>query len=1048
MESSLGKCHWANVMDYMDTTPPMFGLDLFSTSDKLPYLDSRQTDQPFVADYLAQLRLAGFSGDCHLDYGTRLISATDNSVYQQLPQAVVYPKKSEDLNFLLRVIQQDPTRFGDIHFAPRGGGTGTNGQSLGTGIIVDCSKYLTKILSFDPEQQLVTVQPGVILDQLNDFLKPHGFFFPPSVSTSSRATLGGMTGTDASGKGSRIYGKVSDYINHLTMVLHNGDSFVSSPLAGDALQSCLARKDYIGDIYRFLHQALQQNQDEIERQFPKMNRGLTGYNLQKSLTSDGVMDLSYLFAGAEGSLGFIQEICFRVLPIPKYKALLSVRYDQFNAALEGVQTLLQAEPAAIEVIDDKILTLAQGDIIWTQVQSIVGGATDPRPCLGINFVEFISDDAQDLQTQIARAEALLIADQQKNSHILGWNSAFEGADIAAIWEMRKKSVGLLGGLQGQRRAIPFVEDTAVPPENLAPFIREFRQILDQHQVDYGMFGHADVGCLHVRPTLDLCDGDDFVRFRQISDQVTELTLKYGGLLWGEHGKGYRGEYSPFFFGPQLYGLLQQIKTYFDPQNRFNPGKIAIPTDSKADSLTAIDVPPFRADFDLDIDPDLQKQFPKALQCNGNGACFNWDVMDPMCPSYKVTGNRLFSPKGRAGLLREWLRLRSLVAAGDQDSRHDKDQRSDFSHQLYESFQACLSCKACATQCPVKVDIPEMKSKFLELYHQRYRRPARDYLIALLETFLLKSQAIAKWQNLIQSWGVVKWGMRHSIGIVDLPKRREERLFGRSGFFDATGILPADPEYLSSLTTIERQKTVLILLDSFTTHFEDPALKGHIRLLQLLGYRLYYLPCQANGKALHVKGFLKKFAQLTERIHDFFMPFQKLGLPVIALDGATALMFRQEYQKVLPRDTWIMPVLIHEFLVTKLAGLPKIKEPVSNEIEPNETEIALFGHCTEKTAISMTEKNWQKIFAHYNFKLSPVKVGCCGMAGLYGHEAENAENSFNIFQQSWQPKLANHQDRPIAVTGFSCRCQMDRFGYGKPAHPTEILASLLDSKLEE
>lgn len=1028
-------------MDAVDN-PPMFGSDLFSASDKLPYLESRQIDQPYVADYLAQLRLAGFAGDCHLDYGTRLISATDNSVYQQLPQAVVYPKTSEDLNHLMRVLQQDPDHYKDIHFAPRGGGTGTNGQSLGTGIIVDCSKYLTQILSFDPDQHLVTVQPGVVLDQLNDFLKPHGFFFPPSVSTSSRATLGGMTGTDASGKGSRIYGKVSDYIDEMTMVLHNGDNFVSRSVTGEALQTCLARQDYIGDIYRFLHQALQENQQEIECQFPKMNRGLTGYNLQKSLTQDGVMDLSYLFAGAEGSLGFIKEIRFRVLPIPKYKALLSVRYDQFNAALEGVQTLLPAEPAAIEVIDDKILTLAQADIIWTQVQSVIGGETDPRPCLGMNFVEFVSDDAEDLQNQIIRAEQLLVADQQQNNHILGWNTALEASDIAAIWEMRKKSVGLLGSLQGQRRAIPFVEDTAVPPENLAPFIREFRQILDAHQVDYGMFGHADVGCLHVRPTLDLCDGDDFVRFRQISDQVTELTLKYGGLLWGEHGKGYRGEYSPFFFGPQLYGLLQQIKTLFDPQNRFNPGKIAMPTDREAEGLTAIDAPPFRADFDLDISSDLQTEFPKALQCNGNGACFNWDVMDPMCPSYKVTGNRLFSPKGRAGLLREWLRLRSLVASGNENNPGAIGERADFSHQLYESFQACLSCKACATQCPVKVDIPEMKSKFLSLYHQRYRRPARDYFIAILEVFLSKSQAIAQLQNWVQSWEVTKWGMQKSLGIVDLPKRRAEKIFGKSGFLAKTGILPADHKYLSALTGEARQKTVLLLLDSFTTYFEDPALKGHIRLLQLLGYQVYYLPCHPNGKALHVKGFLKQFARLTAKIHDYFVPYQQLDLPIIAVDGATALMFRQEYPKTFPQQTWIKPVLIHEFLVTELKQQPK-----SEGQQEGLTDIALFGHCTEKTAISMTEKNWQKIFSHYNYKLSPVKVGCCGMAGLYGHEAENAQNSFNIFQQSWQPKLAYYQDHQVAVTGFSCRCQMERFGYEKPAHPAEILANLLADKQE-
>ncbi len=1026
-----------------------------SSSDIIPVLPLHHSDDPYIQFYVDLLRQNGFSGDCHLDYATRLLSATDNSVYQVLPKAVIYPKTAQDLNILVKTSLADGCE--EVFFAPRGGGTGTNGQSLTTGIIVDTSKYLTQIKAFNTKDCVVTVQPGVVLDQLNAYLQDFGFFFPPNISTASRATVGGMTGTDASGKGSRIYGKVSDYIESLTVVLANGESWVSRKLSGTALQAVLARDDAIGHLHRQIYQGLRTHAVEIEQQFPKMNRGLTGYNLQHALQDD-VLDLSYIFAGSEGSLGFIQEISFRVLPLPTYKGLVAIRYPSFNAALENVSVLLKADPVAVEVIDDKILTLAQSDIIWAQVERIMGGQQDSVPCMGVNFVEFTAQTQVELQKKIAKLCDLLQQnlDQGYQDQIIGWQCAYEKDEIDALWEMRKKSVGLLGGLQGKRRAIPFVEDTAVPPENLPSFIREFREILEKYGVDYGMFGHADVGCLHVRPTLDLCDAEDYLHFRMISDEVVALTLKYGGLLWGEHGKGYRGEYSPYFFGPVLYKFLQKIKFLIDPSNKFNPGKIASPFNVEgkqseqtegARRITGIDEVAFRADYDLDVNESLQEIAPKALQCNGNGACYNWDVSDPMCPSYKVSRNRLYSPKGRAGLMREWLRRLSLAQGADIESQGRGghiQETEDFSHHVYQAFNSCLSCKACATQCPVKVDIPEIKSQFLAMYHRRYRRPLRDYIIAHTETLSAFLIYFGNIQNRLFQSEFFQTILRKRIGIVDLPHFRQKRLEGRWGIFEKMGVLKANPEYLNNLSEDQKRKTLLIILDSFTTYFEDDAPIAHIELLQVLGYDVFYIPCYQNGKALHVKGFLQQFGRKVKKLQKIYAPFRKSNIPIIAIDAATALLFRQEYAKLWREKECIQPLLLHEWLDQNLTSLLNVE--LCKHMAPF-PETALFAHCSEKTALADMPQKWQKIFSYFGLKLHIVETGCCGMAGIYGHEVEHRQDSQALFEMSWQKPLAEFSHQNIAVTGFSCRCQMKRFaGSGSNGqHPARILREYLSPK---
>ena len=980
--------------------------------------------------FLKALEESSFKGEIKADYPTRLLSSTDNSVYQVMPQAVVYPVCEEDLNVIAEI--GDHIEFRGISFAPRGGGTGTNGQSLNTGVVVDASKHLNNILEFDEEKRLVTIQPGVVLDQLNAFLKEKGYFFPPAVSTSSRATLGGMTGTDASGKGSRIYGKTSDYIEEMDVVLSGGQTWTSKPLSADEMKTVMEREDIVGNIHRQAYRSIVDNEELIENTFPKMNRGLTGYNLQHALDNNGTFNMSYLLAGSEGSLCFTQKMTFRVIPLPKVKGLVTVRYATFNEALEGVQLILKADPAAVEVVDDKIMTMAQEDIIWTQVGDMLGGEEGEAKTLGMNFVEFVGNSQEEVDRQIEELERLLNEAKGLAGQATGWRSTGDSSQISALWEMRKKSVGLLGALQGKRRAIPFVEDTAVPPENLAPYIREFRDLLDGHGVDYGMFGHADVGCLHVRPTLDLTDVMDEPKLREISDGVADLTKKYGGLLWGEHGKGFRGEYSPKFFGPKLYDELRKIKSAFDPHNLFNPGKIATPYTMPEVELTAIDEAQLRGQVDRTLDEKLKEAFPKATLCNGNGACFTWDSFDPMCPSYKATRDRVQSPKGRAGLLREWLRLRT--EAEKPDAPKALSEGKDFNLDVYEALKTCLSCKTCATQCPIKVDIPEMKAQFLHEYHQRYDRPNRDKVVSKLENLAPLTQKFATLSNFLQALPPVKSFMRHGLGLIDLPKVSSTSVEAGLKKRNAPAF---DPVSMKSLAQEEKENAVILIQDTFTTFYDASVVLAHYDLLVKLGFEVFVAPYRPNGKPLHVKGFLDEFDQLATGNDAFYAELSQCGIDMVGVEAAVTLMLRQEHEQRLSDRPDFVVYQFHEWLHGKLES-EKLNVP---EI-PSGKEYALFAHCTEKTAMPQTPKQWGDLFAFFGQNLRLEKTGCCGMSGMFGHEAEHEEMSKKLYDLSWKEKVAEAGEAQMLATGFSCRCQTKRYGGFKPKHPVEALLEIL------
>ncbi len=1012
----------------------------------LPALTHQHSIEQLVLSFLDDLSAAGFRGEIEKTYASRLAVATDNSVYQVIPQAVILPKDIDDLVLIGQIGQQK--NYQKITFSPRGGGTGTNGQSLTPGVVVDISRHMNKVLEVNPEQGWVRVQTGVVKDQLNDALRPHGYFFSPDLSTSNRATVGGMINTDASGQGSLKYGKTSDHVLSLTAVLVDGSVLKTEALDETQIES-ISGDDLAAKVVKTSAQICREKRQQIIDKFPPLNRFLTGYDL-KNVYDDELtqFDIGRLLCGAEGSLAFIAEAKLNITPIPKSRTLVNIKYDSFDSALRNAPMMVEAKALSVETIDSKVLNLAKQDIVWNTVSDLLTDVPG-KEMLGINMVEYASNDIAENQQQVKalceRLDAMITANE---AGIIGYQVCEELASIQKIYTMRKKAVGLLGAAKGSQKPIAFAEDTCVPPENLADFIAEFRQLLDEKQLNYGMFGHVDAGVLHVRPALDMCDPEQERLMKEVSDQVVELVAKYGGLMWGEHGKGFRSEYGPAFFGDELFTELRRIKSAFDPHNRLNPGKICTPLESD-DQLVKVDDRK-RGFYDRQIPVTTRDSFKQAMECNGNGLCFNYDTSSPMCPSMKITADRRHSPKGRAGLVREWLRQLAEQGVNADELEHklltttptikqiidrlkntygERRKQYDYSHEVMEAMNGCLACKACASQCPIKVDVPSFRSRFMNIYYSRYQRPAKDYLVAYVENYL---PLMAKAPGVMNALTRPEWSKKlteKAIGYVDMPLLSLPTLTEQ---LDGHHALRFDLQWLQALSEQERQNYVLIVQDPFTSFYDAEVVKDFIILTEKLGKKPILVPFKPNGKAQHVKGFLRQFAKTARNTADFLNQLAVLNIPMVGVDPALVLCYRDEYAEVLKETRGNFEVLTaHEWL---LPLLPELKQYQATEEQP----WYLFAHCTEKTKMPNAEKQWGTIFSHFGIALQSVAVGCCGMAGTFGHEKDKLETSKGVYNLSWKPNIDKLDPARCLATGYSCRSQVKRFEQIKFKHPVQAL----------
>ncbi len=1032
-------------------------------------ISEQHTLHPSVYDFCTRLTKSGalgnYTGEVETSYSSRLSLATDNSIYQAIPQAVLFPKNAADIRTITLLANETP--FTNLKFAPRGGGTGTNGQSLTEYIVIDMSRHMRDIIDINVEERWVRVQAGVIKDQLNDFLRPYGFFFAPDLSTSNRATIGGMINTDASGQGSLVYGKTSDHVLELDIITVDGTCLKTHKMPIAQAQD-LAKTNA---LYAQVLKTSTEHRATILKTFPRLNRFLTGYDLEHVLSNDlSEFDLSRVITGSEGTLAFVTEAKLNITPIASHKTMINITYDSFDAALRNSPFLVDADATSVETIDSTVLNLAKKDVVWKEVEELIP-AVEGKISDGLNIVEFNDEDAANqankVNTLCTRLDALIA---NSEGSVIGYTVINDRSAMNRIYGMRKKSVGLLGNTKGNKKPLAFAEDTAVPPEHLADYIVEFRALLDSYGLQYGMFGHVDAGVLHVRPALDMMDPEQEKLLRVISDKVVALTAKYKGLMWGEHGKGYRSEYGPEFFGETLFKELRKIKATFDPNNRLNPGKICTPINSN-ETLVSVDGVK-RASFDKQIPIQIRQDFEQTTNCNGNGLCYNYDVNSVMCPSYKESGDRRFSPKGRATLMREWLRLQ-----GNNMSSEDititkssllqwlwlpykaaytlakKMGRYDFSHEVKESMDACLACKACTSACPVKVDVPTFRSQFIEAYYLRYMRPLSDHLVANVEKLMPTLSKASSLVNAVTHNPLSQFLITKTLGYVDAPRlsKHPKQIIDKKYFYN-----DKSPNSFESLNKAQQEKVVFIVQDAFVSSYESELLYDTVTVLDAFGYVPIILPFMANGKPQHVKGFLDKFEKTARKATNFYNAIGKYNRPMVGLDASMVLVYGDEYVKALGEAAIGFKVkLIGEWLMSEALNNDAFTSEI-HKIDLNipDKDFAVFNHCTEKSLLADASAHWPTIFAKLGIRSKPISTGCCGMAGTFGHERANQKASENLYNLSWEAAINAIPEDTALATGFSCRCQVKRFSKPNVAerqkikHPIQLIAGILkDSKKE-
>lgn len=930
----------------------------------------------------------GFRGEFHLDKPTRLVNATDNSIYEVLPLAVAQPFDGKDVEILLALANQDP--FKEIYFCARGGGTGTNGQSLTNGVVIDFSRFMTRVIEFSPENKTITVEPGVILSELNRMLAAHGLFYAPNVSTADRATIGGMIATDAAGKGSLIYGKTADHLLGVELYTAEGSKI-----------DTIANRDAVKFALEII-ELLKPVQDEISKRFPPLKRPLSGYNIRQCY-QDGRFSFEHLIAGSEGTLGIVTAAKLNLLPIPKFKALMVVHYDSFVTALRDADFLIKFAPLAIEAVDEKVQKSAQTLPNWPQLAKLLNSVDKNYIS---NFVEFVADTQAELDAKIASVQDAL------NARDSNYVTILENGQINQLWSIRSLAVGLVGKLPGVRKPIAFVEDAIVPPENLADFVEELQHKLDAQNFTYAMYGHVDVGCIHVRPALNMQEKTDREFIRPITEQVIELLNKYNGILWGEHGKGYRGEFVPHVFGEVLYPVLCQIKALFDPHNRFNPGKLTAP-DAQT-KLQRIELVPMRGEFDEVVSSKDQQNFANAMLCNGNGACFNQDPTNVMCPSYKITKDRVHSPKGRAMVVKEWLRKKATGTEQEQ---------AQAARDAFAALEGCLGCKACVGKCPTQVSIPDLRSRFLAEFYAKYqKRKLRDVLIGNIESLLPLAAKFAPVSNLVG-----KSGLLRKVGIINPPifpngeslaaylKRNQIELYKNS----------AQASKLDD-------NAVVIFTDVFTGFLDNQVVFALIEVVRKLGFKPYIIYPRTSGKALIWSGYVKEFVANSSDLIELIEPLFSHNIPVVGLESTITTLFRDEMGKFVKALSGKIQSIADFVTVNKdkLAACDTVAD-----------KYRLLPHCTEQALLPADGFNWQQVFKALGADLEVKNLGCCGMAGTYGHLKENEQNSHGLFAMNWQKTLAD-QARVNLASGFSCRTQSAKLAGVRPSHPIEIVNKLI------
>jgi FAD/FMN-containing dehydrogenase/Fe-S oxidoreductase len=966
------------------------------------------------------------AGEFHFDDVMRTLYATDASAYREMPLAVAIPKDESDIKKLIAFAHENKTSL-----IPRTAGTSLAGQVVGNGIIVDVSRTFTKILEVNKEESWVRVQPGVVRDELNYFLKEYGLFFGPETSTANRAMIGGMVGNNSCGSNSVVYGSTRDHLLEVKGFLSDGSFVEFKNLTTDEFKLKVEEttNSLENQIYKSTYNVLSniENQVEIRQEFPKpsIKRRNTGYAIDELLETDAfsppqsgqnssleggrrLFNFCKLIAGSEGTLMFLTEIKIHLNPLPpKNLGLVCVHFNSIDESLRANLIALKYKPSAVELIDHYILECTKENKEQLQNRFFVQG--DPGAILVVEFARESKEEVEKLATEM---------EAEMRAAGLGYHfPLLFGEDTKKIWTLRKAGLGLLSNLPGDEKAVAVIEDTAVDVNDLPAFIREFNEILTKNSMSAVHYAHAGSGEIHLRPIINLKTKEGHRQFRLIAEEISTLVKKYKGSLSGEHGDGrLRGEFIRQQIGDKNYALIKELKQVWDPQNIFNPNKIVDtpPMDKFLRYEADQQVPEFKTVFKFHNQNILQH----AEQCNGSGDCRKTELSGgTMCPSYMATRNEKDTTRARANILREVL------------TNSDKLDRFD-SKEVKEVMDLCLLCKGCKSECPSNVDVAKLKMEFLQHYQEKNGVPIRSWLIGNYS----KMSNIASY---------IPWAYNLVLGNTPL-RRIANRIIG----FHPDRTMPL----LSGHTlkswfnkevknTTKGKRLVYFFCDEFT-NFNDVAIgKKAVDLLQKLGYQVVMPNHVDSGRAYLSKGMLRDAQKLANQNVALLKDLVNENTPIIGLEPSAILTFRDEY-----------PDLVDANLVKSAKNLAKnalmIDEFIAREIDAKRITseyftqekrlIKLHGHCQQKAVASLTPTK-KMLSLPKNYEVHIIPSGCCGMAGSFGYEKEHYELSMKIGELVLFPTVRKQaEDVIIAAPGTSCRHQIHDGTGRKALHPVEVL----------
>ncbi|MCA9837409.1 MAG: FAD-binding protein [Trueperaceae bacterium] len=952
---------------------------------------------PSLLDQVANELKWKIQGEVRFDSRAKALYATDASPYEIMPLGVVLPKTIEDIKHVVDIANKYR-----LAVLPRGGGTSLAGQTVGEAIVLDVSKYLTQILDFNPEERWVKVQPGVVRDELNQFLAPHSLQFTPDISTTNRANVGGMVANNSAGTRSIKYGKTVDAVISMTVMFADGSIAELKALNNTELKQKLELKTLEGKIYRTVHKIVTEHKDEIEARFPKVMRRVGGYNLDE-FTQGQAFNLAKLVSGSEGTLAIILNVTLRLEPVPKYRMLSLLHYKTLNDSLRSVKYINEHNPSAVEIFDDELFKLGLANPNLSPMLGWLNGMPE-----AVLMVEFDGTTAEEMEAGFNS----MMADERISNLAYHNYVAREAAKQFEVLEFRRAGLGIYSTVKGKLKPTAFIEDAAIPPEHLANYIPEVKAVCEKYNVPVVFYGHASVGVIHSRPLLDLKTAEGVKTYENVSRDVFELVKKYGGSWSGEHGDGLIRSYqNQNLFGDIIYQDFQTIKSTFDPKNLMNPGKI-------------VDSPPMTENLrygDGYPNPELETYFDfsddggylGAIEmCTGVGACRK-TTTGTMCPSYMATRDEDHSTRGRANILREAMNGRLPGGLTSQE--------------VYDVLDLCLECKACKAECPSQVDMAKIKYEFLQQYYDKHGTPLGVKAFAYAFKTSPLGNALAPLANRVLPISPFRWMLEKTLNV---DKRRVMPSYAKEGFGKFIKNHKAS-------TTANKAK-VALFTDTWTMYHEPEVGIAATKVLEHLGYSVEFINYQCCGRTLISKGLLKDAKKQAEKNVKTLSSYVEQGIPVVGLEPSCVSAFQDDYRDLIPGEK-TSAVADHVKMIDQFLA----KEWTQGKLEPSKSfkkskqPVMLHGHCQQRAIMGTNQT--KAVLGWTSEQVQEVDSGCCGMAGSFGYS--HYDVSMQIGERRLFPAVREHAGE-VAACGFSCRHQIKDGTQRESKHVIELLAEAI------